>query len=383
MSQAADLFYLNADVYNGNVEDVDTPMTYTTFRAAPLLDKADDWIMSVIRFSVPFENVPYMEVKTNEYYIGFSWAADNYVLPVSYTYLPTYIFPNGVWEFQYFVDRVNQTLRQSYAAMLAAHPTAPTSCPFIMYNPQSERFVLYYPEAYINHPNISLWTNNRLQILFGFTNEYNGYQPVTRQECKIILSAQYTNGVQNRIVPVSASAATPIVGPGGFDFQVPNYTTLPPTYSLIDQNWYYEIPEKNTNYAWVEWQKILIISNTLPNVREYIGATDSITQQDNTQNATLPIVTDFVIDPSVGVQFRSTAVFNPTAQWRWSEFTGAGPLNSFDMTIALQGKNGAIRYPTLPASNAQTIKLVFCKKSFMKNNPELVYKILNGQNRPV
>lgn len=370
----ADMFYMNADVTNQNTEDIDTPMEYTTVRAQPILQEAGDWLVSCIRFSLPLQNVPYMLVRPNEYWVGFSFGATPYMQPVVYNYLPDYIFPNGVWEFSYFTDRVNQAMRLAYNAMVAANPGSPTDCPFIAYNEQIQRFVLYYPESYVNNANVSIWMNNRLQILFGYTNEYFGYQPVTQQECRLVLTAQYTTGSQNRIVPVSASAATPIVGSGGFDMQIPNYTTLPPTYALINQNWQYTIPEKNTNPEWIEWNKIILLSNSLPTVSEYTGSTGNLTQAANAQSGILPALTDFAIDSSVGVQFRGTVVFNPVSQWRFAEFNKAGPLRSFDIRIALQAKNGQLYYPTIPANSAMTIKLFFVRKDFLKKNPEIVYK---------
>ena len=100
--------------YNGlftNTSLTNKPVSFSTTLAQPILDNASNYKMSVIKFSLPGNNIPLFIFKPNLYQVSISY--DLYFYTEYVQFLPTNTFPADdpryyyCWSYNLFIEMIN------------------------------------------------------------------------------------------------------------------------------------------------------------------------------------------------------------------------------------------------------------------------------------
>lgn len=146
----------------------------------PLVEKADDWSLSVVRFKVPTSYIPLFFYQPNSCIVTIvvmgGAGAGAYSATVNAGGVADPSQPTAVYFVQEFVDAVNTAIASAYAAaILAGAGGTPNFAPFVSYNGSTGLMTIdyeqgrWFPDAAggFNVPNI-------FQLFFNF-NLYEGY----------------------------------------------------------------------------------------------------------------------------------------------------------------------------------------------------------------
>jgi hypothetical protein len=178
--------------YNISINYVDNPsgLTLATFRETrvqPIVDKADDYYLSIIRFTIPMSSIPIFIMESVETQVGvwnpnvtpFSvtlvdqatnnayqsfiiYDPDNLSLPVPTSYDPTNAY-YYVYSYQHMLTMINNALLRSFNALKTAHPTnTAIEAPFFRYNPSGFISLRTQVEYSFATQSIDIYVNHKL-----------------------------------------------------------------------------------------------------------------------------------------------------------------------------------------------------------------------------
>ena len=173
--QASDNLYFNIEFTNNN--QVLEPIRYSAIRTRNILDKADEYYMSVIRFNIPSYYVPLLvweyrsdSTTESEYSVTLTQGADSHqqYLIIDTQNYPSTLSSNSnrwVYNFQVIIDALNAALLSAFNVV---KPPAAEFPPYVTYNPVTQLFRLWFDSFYLPESGnpIELWFNAPLFTLF-------------------------------------------------------------------------------------------------------------------------------------------------------------------------------------------------------------------------
>ncbi len=356
-----DNVYLNVAIQNNTTQNINAQ--FDTTKTIPVVGKANDYYLSVIRFDLPLNNVPLfiMPIVPNqpdpdltpfiigieyppgvftEYSVQYRPQSDAILPPVQNVPGQQVITP---YYYCYSYQTMMIALNDTITILLAAIPALEVQLqeyPYFIYESSTGLIKLVVDTLFVTGiPKPSIYINKELQTyLSSFALQFNS-----------VRDGIYHNDYYFDKFPTLNTSANNYYGYALFGTS--NATTGP-----ID--FYYYVEEYPSTNLWAGIRKILITSNTLPVQGEIIPGTQSIS---------FPIITDFVIPIEFAGQSRSVAYYNPLSQYRLVDLLSNDPIYKIDLQIYWEDTLGNF-YPLqlIPGQQAG-IKLAFVKKSLYKN----------------
>jgi hypothetical protein len=315
-------------------------VVYDETLTIPPLDDPRDYFGSVIRFSIPIDQIPIFVFPVNPTQNNPN--VSNYVIevngnPANVVYTPNNNLPpptasGGPIFFSmtdqqsqyYFVYSVQQMINMINTALNAAFVAAGSpggTAPFYIYTPTTQLISLVVAQAFLSAA-ATITLNGPLKLYLS--------------------SFQYT------------TLSDPVTGPYSY-----THVLTPTPFGQTTPFIYSE--EYNAMDLWIDPRKLVITSNSLP----IVGEASPVTIGPLTPNGTatsLPIITDFVLSFDNISDFSSVVTYVPTSQYRLFDMTPAGPIYRVNMNFYWQAENGFLYPLLLSPGNGITVKVGFFRK---------------------
>lgn len=342
------------------------PAAFSEERTQDIVSRGSDYEMSIVRFAIPGSTIPVKIVETlipqasttagwvdkntliysvslqygaNVYRVYLQWVAESSLIQPADTVDTTNIYSfqyYSLFSYQYFTDLVNIALSTAFTALKTANPAAvQTASPYLVYNPSNKLYSLVAQSTYVTDANqITIFFNQPLFYLFNsFSNIYNLNATLGR-DYQINFKYNYDSVVP----PINQ-----IIIPAG----CPGATTAA----------YVMTQEYPVLFNWNSMKSIVFTSGNIPLRKEY----QATLNQSGVQNF-LPIVTDMIPLTADGTENRSTIVYNPTAEYRFSDLVSEEPLRKFQINLFWQD-NKLRLYPIyINPNDFISLKILFRRK---------------------
>jgi len=322
-----DHIYYNINIKKG-IENtgIQFAASFNETRVEPILKRPSDYVLSVVRFSIPSQSIPIFLWVDNLFKVTISYLTFDFTTTLqfipnspggSYDY-----YGRSIWNYQDFIDSINDGLLSSFNAFIAGTvPFAlrPTTAPYMVYNAETQLCSLIAEEKYdVSYTNpVNIYFNRSLINYFPALQSFDAGFDVKTAYIKV------KNNLNNVIIN------------GGIT--------------------YYEVKEEySTLFLWNDMQKILLATDTIPVSNELIGAQLNKNQK---------IITDF--EPLAAVNDRSQIQYFPQGPLRFYDMLSTYPLTNMNLKIYWETKSGQ-QYPLyINETDNCSIKLYFKKKGVM------------------
>lgn len=367
ISQVGDNIYVNVifdDSGSNKDPEGNATAEYAVTQTIPILSKCDDYYCSIIRFAIPLDNVPLfiMPIEPNQsngnltpLIIGITSGGIDYPQNIIYVcengnpgpplqnqstqVVTPYYF---VFDYQNLITAINLALRNAYLASGLLN-----NQPYFYLNPSTGLINLvvditdFAPTATIINPNPvptnTIFINSALQsYLSAFQSRFVGISPIGKDYIFNLIRF-------------------------GFDTTIPTPFSLTATQKKFPQ-------EYSTLQLWSSLRKILITTNSIPIISEYVPSNNSGI------SSTLPIITDFVPQIDFPGQNRSIAYYTPTTQYRLVDLKSSEQLNTIDLKIYWEDTSSNIFPLYISVFQQASVKIGFFKKSLYKNTTPILKK---------
>lgn len=388
ISQVADNVYVNVvfdhDDNNGNQP---SSAEYKVTKTIPILRKCSDYYCSVIRFTIPLNFIPLfiMPIVPNQgdadlspLIIGITYLGINYPVNVIYNpdntlsppsqlgHLTQVITPYYyVYSIQNLLNNINIALAAAITAsgLKAILDAIPAKCPWFTFDPVSKLISLIVPTIFTNPtvgPELSIFTNAQLsEYLQGFQKLQIGFnQPQGNDFIFVLNAVSFPPSIAPSYnpYPQSDKAFYPI--PAGGPDPSGTYT-------------YYKFTQEYVTSQFISsLRKILIVTNSIPIISEYVPSNDN----NSGVSTILPIISDFVPQLELPGQSRSLAYYVPTTQYRLADMVSNEQLNTIDLKIYWQDTDLNIYPLFLSVYQQASVKIGFFKKELYKSSTPLLKK---------
>jgi hypothetical protein len=361
--------------------------TYNVTKTEPILDKCSDYYASVVRFTIPLDEVPLgicdiipnqgnpnltpmiLGIDTNlvggpttKYPVNCLYVAqNNLTTPIQNASLQVITPYYFIYSYDQYIVMFNVALSTAWtnSGLATIFPTLLP--PYFYLDHQTNLVNLVVPECFIRvmapltiQPLIFMnaVTQNYLDA---FNTQYVGYDFNGGNDVYFLLvQLDYP---ENYYYPNGTTVPTPTSPSTGLP-TAPFYFKFSQQYSILEY--------------WASLRKIVITTNTVPVRNEYIPTVNNLVGAINNMdtngiNNSLPIITDFIpqIDTSAGSS-RSIAYYLPSAQYRLTDLLSDGPLQTLDIRILWQDKNGNLYPLQISVLQQASMKILFTKKSTYK-----------------
>lgn len=322
-----DHIYYNIDIRKG-LQNAGQPFeaTFNETRVEPILNKPSDYVLSVVRFSIPSQNIPIFLWKLNEFQITISYL--NFDFTTTLQHIPnspggTYdYYGPSIWNYQDFIDSINAGLLASFNNFVAGTPAfalKPTTAPYMIYNAETQLCSLIAEEKYDTE-----YTN---PVYIYFNRALLNYFPALQSYDEDIAVKTAWIRVKN------------------------NFNNV----SIVGGITYYEVKEEYTTlFLWNDLQKILLETDTIPVNNELLGSQT---------NKLRKVITDF--EPLSSINDRSTIQYFPQGPLRFYDLISNYPLTSMNLSIRWETKDGRTYPIYLNDYDNLTVKLYFKRKGVM------------------
>jgi len=333
-----DVVYVNINVFNPS-PTVAIPMELPPVtRTQPIINRASDYYCSVVRFDLPRDSIPYFEFPSdsdplyyNHYYVSLSDGTTTTTTKLQYVSTGNILFnTQPVFYINQFLKSVNDAFAACNAQAIIDGVVGVTVNPPLVVRREDDRLeILVYDAA-----TCQVWMNTQLYNFFrGIFALFNGYNRSDFLDNQILYLPADTGLLDNKVEFPATS--------GDFYFAA--------------------IQDSAAFYTWDDVTGILLTSNTLPTLSEYTQGIDL-----SGNNVTFNILTDFI--PNRDVLYPDTSPFLYTSQNnRYIDMKGNDSVLKIDIkTYYIDSKN-IVRQMYLPPGEAFSVKLMFCKKSFVDN----------------
>lgn len=372
-SNPQDKIYLNLVIpYQPNNNGISQAIFQQQF-TQPVLDVPDDYYLSIVRFSIPCQNIPIINFanyiqnfpNTNPNLTVFSVTLE-YNGDISQSYVqfatetpfaspgvlsvtnPTVAY-NNVYYFTYtysnIIAMINGALSDAFTGL--ASPPMGSLAPYLIYDPVTYRIGLvaqkaFYVdtlptpiEVFVNYELFSTFLSGMPSVLFGY-NEAN------EEDVQLVIREQHNNGFfPEELAPPYSGSGTPL--PSDYYVMWQDYPTL------INMNSF-----KNLTFR----------SNLLPIVQEF-SVSNNLQTSVQTSLSTIGsvgILTNFEPLDTFGWESRGIVTYTPLGPYHLINLTGMAPISNLDITILWSDQFGQLYPLTIGYNQVATIKIAFFKK---------------------
>lgn len=379
-----DRIYYNVTIRYEDNPSGESVARFQEDRVQPIVNKADDWYLTITRFNINARNIPIfiMDVipnpgdATDSNYCTYSVTLIYYDLvgpnlvpsyyPVNLTYVPQnslavpappvalssknlsrYYY---VYSYQHMLDMVNAAMLSSFTTLKLAHGAAIQSLsPFFKYEEDTQLISLItpylYSETITGLLDGTVSTINRLQVSVNdklYNKCFEGIPPVLKGRNRI-------NG-DDIVFYVSREIGN------NNAYALPG-DAIPA--SVNDPEWLEFRQEGVTLDQWNDFSDILFATQTLPTVKEMVKASDT---DDGLPNffATL---TDYQPNLSTALSSSSILSYFQNGPYRLINLTTPIPLRTFDFTVYWVTKTGEKIPLYINWNDECSVKFAFLRRS--------------------
>jgi len=362
-NQGGEHIYYNVNIINPNNNvNLRTMASFTENRTQNLVDNADDYYLSVVRFYVPGDSIPltvlpikpYPNTNPNLTTLSVALRWNGFIsgeIPIVYVPetaftipppAPTQQNPNVpivpyyyIYSYQNVLDQVNTALTLALIDLKAAAGDPPE---------------LTTTEP----PYFSFTAATGLLSVNGQQSFYDSSQATPIQILGNIPFVKYFSNFPVYTVP---NVFSPIV-PGGLQF---TYQYLMRNNGQnVDASGILHMSEEYISVGnWNIFRSLVFVSGTLPLQSEQIASSNGSGVSIGRQ-----ILTDFepLVNDAAG-QSRSIFQYYPQGPYRLMNFNSKGPINKFDVSIYWQSIYGDLYPVYIEYNEVATIKFLFVKKT--------------------
>jgi hypothetical protein len=306
----------------------------------PIVEKANEYKMSVIRFTCPLYNVPRYYLSNNQFRVIITFF--NGATGQTELYTGFFVPPlEPIDSILSFVLAVNSALFQAWNSLITAHPTIPTYYPYIMYDPTTRLMSLIVSKPIFDSEIIGIYFSNDIyRFVYSFPLNTTGS----------FIAGYKRIYIQNLDMNLYNSPKYP-AAPGGY-------------------NAYRSFQEFPTDYEFNTLQSI-IITTTLPVRNEFVPLSSNqpnkvINTQGNTSGlsyiSSIPVLTDFLVPIDRFGQQNQRVFYLPTAEFRWTDFIYSLPLDRLSFNFYYQIADQSISQLTLPPGSYCSMKILLRRK---------------------
>ena len=392
-----DIIFFNGSITNNQNQNITLYPVYAAYdeqRSQDILKKPDDYMFSLVRWSIPTTSIPLLiapilnfvpippyatpnfDVNLINFAVCLSWWNGtnfvDYVTFIEYQHQgsvppPTLPITTSndeyyyIYSYQQLINLVNDALSHSFNMLKADFTIPSTLAPMFLYDPVTNLYTLQAQNSY-QAPNINVSdpTNPDPSIRFGSRNA------ITIWFGPSLFDNMFSSGfnvdfagLNNRSQPDPHS---------GYIFNK--------TYRLIVQdngnnvvggitNMTSEFPVISNS---VSFQNIVILSKGLPIVSEGITPAQNVTNT-GVSNDIANIVSDYTYDffsSGNAISGRQGIVYTPSV-YRFSNLTSQTPLSRIDLYAQWQDGVGNYHNIDLRQNGTFSFKIMFVRKSFIGN----------------
>lgn len=354
---------------------------YNVTKTLPIVDKASDFYLSVIRFDIPLNTIPIyiQKIIPNQpdpnltpLIIGISYLGTNYSVYLEYIPnspgLPTPVQNQPIqvitsyyfnYSYQNLIDMFNVALAKVWisSGLSATNPTVST--PFFFLDSSTQLINLVVGNIFVvTNPPIIYINYASINYLDGFQfGIFGTNQPYGKDFYFVLNQGLSPPGV---IVPPQPSL------PPTFDKYYTNPLLLQPSPPTAAVPYWQYTQDFSTLALWSSLRKIIISSNTIPVNNEFIPTGNNSTNQSGV-SASFPIISDFVPIIESGGQSRSIAYYLPTAQYRLVDLISDMPVQKIDIKVFWEDIYGNLYPLEISVFQQASIKIAFLRKTLYKN----------------
>lgn len=376
-----DYFYYDMTLTNFfNNSNQNIPITFSETRSQNLLNKSENYKMSIVRFQIDtyplpsyyanivpnqnnanlmletvtvegFDNTGLNPISVGSYTENLVWSPENINSQIP---LAPSLRTNGFqdldtdyyygYSFKHFIDIFNNALREALDDLITANNNF-TNClaPFLDWDESNKLAKLYvhknFAESFSTRPNytIKIYINSANYTLF---NSFH-FKIYNYDKYEIVYYRPYS----------TSNAATFFAGN-----KLDEYNDGTNIWVTTEQ-------EYSTISNWSPIQSVLFTSNTLPIVSNAVSNPSVFINNSQlsggTNNQSARIITDIATNDMV---YKPNLLYTPSGEYRFISLTG-GAINKIDVTISWRDRYGFIRPMFLRAGVSCSIKFLFQKKN--------------------
>ena len=338
------------------------PAQYKETRSEPLLYKPNDYKMTVAKFEIPSNAIPFFYWKDRAYYVSMSETLQNITEEVELQYLylvnpaPGVVADDqrAILSIQQLLNMLNLAMTTCFNNMITSYETAtgtpgswiadghPSNAPTMYYDSGRKQFNMSADLEWADP------TNHYTYLYFntGLSQLFQGFPYIAQ-----------TNAIATNIPPAVVDVK---------EYQFLFSKTQQPT-TLTNKNIQYEDGKSVSD--WYDTFKIVLVSNTIPARAEYIGGIQrklidgqlSATELTNNNSTnTLQILTEFTYEFNEPIN--EPLIYLPTGEWRWIDLMTDTPLVNIDLQAFTLSYEGELRPILLVPGTNLYGKLLFRKK---------------------
>ena len=320
-SNSEEYIYYNLRVSNPIGSDVVIPTAYSSTRVDTILDRCNDYKLSVIRFQLP-ANFPLFIYPQDPslFQVKLTNGLNSVIQNLTYTQKYETYIERGIYYVNHYIEILNKALEQAHAALVILDNTITYDAPFFVYDTNANtKIYIVVPVEYLdgNLNNVSLSLS---PTLFNF-----GFQEFPVADGNLIL--------HNDFLQLSV-----------FDNKIDNKVTL------NSKDFYKIYSEADTTSTLNKFSDIVILTDAIPVKPE--GLSSQLNEQQR-------ILTDFIPISEQGLNGSYYQYFaNP---YRFTNLVSNEPLRKIDIRIYITYQTGEIFQHRLLPNEYFTAKILFQK----------------------
>lgn len=351
----ADYSYYNFSLFNNTGRPI--VASFQEDRVIPIIQNSQDFQVACVRFKIPSASIPLFRFEENEYLIGMRVEAD----PVASLLVDTVLYDQTlvssnredfdekfIWSYTQFLDMLNKSLDNLWTLALASPSyvgggTEPlnnltgSAPPYFKLDPSGSHLIFVLPgqEQTVPAPavfpytnffpayktlslfgqNISFFISPKLQyLLSGFPTRGDEIGTLFYNPAQPKLTFQLLVSVDIKTAKLTEQSAV-----------------LNALVSPADRQYYWEwYQDYAALYLWYSLSRILL-STSMPLEQESVGSFDT-----GGQPLAQRVLTDFEIPSDRTPALRDYIEFQPSSDFRYTNFQTNGDLRKIDLKISYQ-----------------------------------------------
>jgi len=325
-SNSEEYIYYNLRVSNPIDSGKVIPTAYSSTRVDQILDKCNNYKLSVIRFQLP-ANFPLFIYPQDPslFQVKLTNGVNSVVQNLTYTQKYETYIERGIYYVNHYIEILNKALEQAHAALLILDNTITYDAPFFVYDTNATTKIYFVaPVEYID-ANLSNISISLSPTLFNF-----GFQEFPVADGNLIL--------HNDFIKLSI-----------FDNKIDNKVTI------ASKDYYKIYSEVDTTSTLNKFSDIVILTDSIPISPENISSVLNETQR---------ILTDFVPISEQGLNGSYYQYF--PSVYRYTNLVSNESLRKVDIKIYILYQTGEYYLHRLLPNQYFTAKLMFVRNEKIK-----------------
>ena len=346
---------LHQEDNNGVLETQPIKCQFKEERLQPILEKASDYKMAVVRMDAPGFGLRKGLWAPNYYYVTLvdvdTGIEEQQVVNLDQVqFAPTQFSPTtAIYYYNQGVKMINDAFSAAFTALVAAVPgyaadaARPQQPPRLIFNEETQLFEFIIDQRHkdVNPKRVEIYWNFPIdRLIASFYIDFFGFNRPDRKDVRL----RVIDEIQNRYLQT--------IGPDPFAGDP----------AAVDERYFLRIPQEFvTTNLWYDIYKIVLVSQTL-NIRYEFTTTTNTDTNGQGQEVKKPIVTDFNYELGTDRQVFSRVTYIPQGELRYIDLMNDLPLKKIDFQLFYETNTGALEPWFLEPGTNWNLKVEFRKK---------------------